>query len=223
MELMMNLSAQERILGVTALLAMVIGLSCFAQSPVDSLSSGMVVDPSGKPIPKAVVCIEYQGNRKSFTTNNNGIFRFEKSVFAQGELSVEAKGFSKLNARLCEEWNWSQNKSFDYKFTLYPDFSLPESLSGTGALEGKVLVIAGDAFPGIVVQAEGTPIGTICDSNGIYKILNIPAGKYEFSCKIVGYSKTSLKSIAILPNSITHIDFIIFCCPSINRNPVRYK
>lgn len=218
---MIQISNKKRIHFVAVLLAMVFASSCYTQSLVNNLSNGMVVDPSGKPILRAVVSVEYNGNRKKFTTDKNGVFRFNESAFTQGDLSVEANGYSKFSACLYEQWNNDPEGSFDYKFTLYPESAFPESLSGIGSLEGRISEISGNTFPGIIVQAEGTQIGTTCDSNGNYKIPNIPAGRYEFSCRIVGYSKTSIKPVTILPNFTTKINFIIFCWPSIDRDIAR--
>jgi hypothetical protein len=115
-----------------------------------------------------------------------------------------------------EDWSFGADKPPDYKFTLYPERRLPDSLFGVGILKGRVIDTHGESIAGAYVKVEGANIGANCDWLGIYKIQNIQAGRYDFWCATIGYNRTLVSSVVILPDSTTHIDFILSAAVLIN-------
>jgi hypothetical protein len=176
---------------------------------VKRLSSGKVVDQAGKPIPRAVVSIGYASDIKRFTTDKNGIFRVDEADFSAGNLSIKAKGYSGILYVSFGDWDINANKPPDYKFILYPERLLTDSLFGFGTLEGRVTDIKGEPIAGAYVKVSGFNIAVNCDRFGTYKLPNIPTGRYDFWCATIGYNRTSVNSVIILPDFTTHIDFIL--------------
>ncbi len=78
----------------------------------------------------------------------------------------------------------------------------------TGTLSGTVIdKDAGTVLPGAAILVKGTTIGTMADKNGRYIIYNLPAGSYDVSISMIGYSKLTIKNVTINVDLITSLDF----------------
>jgi hypothetical protein len=199
-------------LSLTSLLV----LACAAHHTFSgNRSKGIVIDPSGKPIPDAMVSITFQDSTNSFKTDRDGIFRFDKSTLSQGALSIEAEGYSKLKITLCEDWISTMKDPYYFKFTIYPTSSLKDT-SGTGSVAGIVTDTNGSPIPGVGVYIEGTTMHAFSGIDGSYKISGIPAGNHDFRCETTGYSLQIINTVATEPNNARQINFRLVVCPCIN-------
>ncbi len=79
----------------------------------------------------------------------------------------------------------------------------------TGTITGQVTDDSGDPLPGITVTAESESVQgsrtTITDGNGSYKFGFLPAGLYEFSYTLEGFS-TALKEVRVNAGQNVRID-----------------
>ncbi len=182
----------------------------------EKLFTGHVIDPNGKPVAHATVGIDAPGRHRNVNTNRNGAFHFNKASLADGLFSIKAKNFCTLRIQLAQGWNWLIPDQYDLELTLCPQPKLYDK-AGTGTLEGHVVDDKSQAIPGAWVHAEGGKIGAACDGKGTYRITNIPAGGYTFTAQSVGYTKTAVESLIIPPDTVLHVDFILFVWPLINH------
>src|SRR3972149_3130640 len=78
---------------------------------------------------------------------------------------------------------------------LYPTL-LSAGISGT--LSGTVLdQETGNTLPGASILVEGTTMGAMADRNGYFIIYNLPAGNYNISVSMIGYTKLTIKNVKI--------------------------
>ncbi len=92
-------------------------------------------------------------------------------------------------------------------FIMFNFFSLLV-YSQNGKLVGKVVSTTGEEIIGAVIMLEGTQKGAQTDFNGEYSIINIAPGKYNASCRYVGYN-TKVSQVIISKNASTEQNFVI--------------
>lgn len=78
----------------------------------------------------------------------------------------------------------------------------------TGTLSGQVFdKQTGQILPGAAIFVEGTTMGAMADKNGFYTIHNLPAGTYDVSVRMIGYSKVTIKDVRINVDLDTELNF----------------
>lgn len=88
-------------------------------------------------------------------------------------------------------------------------FPLELAWSGiTGTLSGRVYdKETGNVLPGAQIVVEGTTSGEMADKSGFYMIHNLPAGTYDVSVSMIGYSRQTIKGVQINVDLNTTLDF----------------
>ena len=82
--------------------------------------------------------------------------------------------------------------------------------SDTGKITGTVTdKETGDPLPGANVIISETIIGTSVDQNGYFIMLNVPAGTYAVSARIIGYSTMTITNVSVSGDLTTDIEFIL--------------
>jgi outer membrane receptor for ferrienterochelin and colicin len=77
----------------------------------------------------------------------------------------------------------------------------------TGTIEGRVTDKAtGEPLVGVNVLVAGTTQGAATDADGFYRIANIKAGAYELRFSMVGYARTVVTNVTVLPDLRTKIN-----------------
>ena len=72
------------------------------------------------------------------------------------------------------------------------------SIAGTdGTIRGKIMDEEGNALPGAQVYIEGTAIGTMCDIDGNYILLNVQVGTYDVTISMIGYKTKVVKDVDV--------------------------
>jgi outer membrane receptor for ferrienterochelin and colicin len=95
-------------------------------------------------------------------------------------------------------------------FTLL--FALTSYLHGgiTGTISGTIRDRESDnLLPGAAVIVEGTTMGAMADKNGFYMIHNLPAGTYDVSVSMIGYSKLTIKNVKVNVDLNTDLNFYL--------------
>ncbi|NIR47149.1 TonB-dependent receptor, partial [candidate division KSB1 bacterium] len=78
----------------------------------------------------------------------------------------------------------------------------------TGTISGTVLdKKTGQVLPGAAIIVEGTTMWAMADKNGHYLIQNLPAGTYDVSATMIGYSKLTKKNVQINVDLDTDLHF----------------
>ncbi len=78
----------------------------------------------------------------------------------------------------------------------------------TGTLSGKVVdKETGQFLAGAQIVVEGTTMGTMADRNGHFMIYNLPAGRYDVSVSMIGYTRLTIKTVKINVDLNTELDF----------------
>ena len=86
-------------------------------------------------------------------------------------------------------------------------FFMVPALMATGIIKGKVFdKETKDALPGANIIVKGTSVGTVTDLNGMYTIMNAPAGDQTITVSYLGYVSASAK-INILDGGTVKRDF----------------
>jgi len=68
----------------------------------------------------------------------------------------------------------------------------------TGTLSGTIIDKKTEkALPGAQIVIKGTTMGAMADKNGFYMIQNLPAGTYDLSVHMIGYSIFTIKDVQI--------------------------
>jgi len=75
-----------------------------------------------------------------------------------------------------------------------------------GGIKGKVTDEEGKSIIGANILIQKTLLGTATDSEGYYKIENIPEGKYNISVSVIGYSRISSEE-TITKETLNTVDF----------------
>jgi hypothetical protein len=78
---------------------------------------------------------------------------------------------------------------------------LPSAALGQATITGTVRDASSAVLPGVTVEATSpallAPRVVVTDSNGIYRIINLPAGSYSISYTLSGFSRTVRDDVAI--------------------------
>ena len=78
-----------------------------------------------------------------------------------------------------------------------------------GKLTGRVVDQAGQPVLGANVVVVGTTVGSVADDEGLYNIINVPAGVYEVRTSAVGYQARLVRAVHINAGQTTTLDFTI--------------
>ncbi|MDQ6611369.1 MAG: TonB-dependent receptor [Gemmatimonadota bacterium] len=82
----------------------------------------------------------------------------------------------------------------------------------TGTISGKVTEAAGGApleNAQIQVQAGTTNFGAVSGANGVYRAVNVPAGSYTVTVKLLGYLPRTLSGIKVTSGGTTTLDLLL--------------
>ncbi|MFQ5752715.1 MAG: carboxypeptidase-like regulatory domain-containing protein, partial [bacterium] len=80
----------------------------------------------------------------------------------------------------------------------------------TGTISGTIKdKETGIILPGAAITVEGTTMGTQADKNGFYMIHNLPAGTYDVSVSMIGYSKFTIKNVQVNVDLNTELNFYL--------------
>ncbi len=78
----------------------------------------------------------------------------------------------------------------------------------TGKISGKVTdKQTGEGIPFANVFVEGTSLGSACDLDGNYVVLNVPSGVHSVTASVVGYQKITTKDVRVNVDFTTKLDF----------------
>ena len=84
----------------------------------------------------------------------------------------------------------------------------------TGTVYGKITdADTNDPLPGATVIIEGTATGTVTDMNGIYRIMNVTDGSYNFVISFIGYKKSVVEKTIVAGSPVElnvslHVDAV---------------
>ncbi len=80
----------------------------------------------------------------------------------------------------------------------------------TGTITGKVTdAVTGEALIGANVTVLSTKLGNATNANGVYKITNVPAGKYSMQVSFIGYETSKVEDVSVQKDLTTIVNFII--------------
>jgi TonB-dependent receptor len=67
----------------------------------------------------------------------------------------------------------------------------------------------GDPLVGATIFLEGTNLGTICDLEGDFRLLNVPSGNYVLVSSMIGYQKTSIIGVQVTAGQTQRIEIAL--------------
>ncbi len=77
----------------------------------------------------------------------------------------------------------------------------------TGTLAGRITdAEAAEPLPGANVVLLGTGLGAITDPDGNFRLTGLPAGVYDLSISMVGYTPALRKDVTVAPGDTVHIE-----------------
>jgi acetyl esterase/lipase len=84
----------------------------------------------------------------------------------------------------------------------------PPAVSGAppGALTGRIIDQQGQPIAGataIIAQPDGIPHRALTDSDGVYRIDNVPPGQYVIAAVAPGFAENSLRGLLDIPKLVT--------------------
>ncbi len=79
----------------------------------------------------------------------------------------------------------------------------------TGTVAGVVESDAGHILVGATVVIEGTPFGTMTDSNGEYYIPRLSPGSYTVTARMIGMGSVSKEGVLVVSGQTTRTDFVL--------------
>lgn len=78
----------------------------------------------------------------------------------------------------------------------------------TGSIAGYVKDReTGSPLPGASILVEETTLGAMADKNGFFMIHNLPAGTYNVTAKMIGYTKATVRNVRINVDLVTELNF----------------
>ena len=82
------------------------------------------------------------------------------------------------------------------------------AMAQTGAITGRIQTAdKSKPIPGANVILMGTNLGASTDPDGFYIITNVPPGAYHVQVSFVGYIRTTVEDVKVIPNYTTTINF----------------
>lgn len=78
----------------------------------------------------------------------------------------------------------------------------------TAAIEGVVISPAGEILPGVHISIPGLSVGTFTNSNGGFRLANLPSGEYTLRLSMVGF-QSAFESVTLQPGETKHIEFVL--------------
>ncbi len=173
--------------------------------------TGYVVNPDGGPTSGAVISLDGSRLHIQAVSGQDGKFVIELPHKTQAcSLTVSKPGYAELTL-MSQYYQLISDLSF--KLLFHP--AMPEARSsGFGVLTGHITdEKTGQSIPGATIIVESTQLGAAANISGIYRITNIPSGKYAVIAKIIGYAAIRYKPITIYPDSTTNLDFGMVSIP----------
>jgi Ca-activated chloride channel family protein len=77
----------------------------------------------------------------------------------------------------------------------------------TGTISGKITdKETGSSIPGANIVIENTSFGAASDSNGVFSIVNVPAGKYTVRISMIGYQEKIIKKVKVKANKTKNLN-----------------
>ena len=76
----------------------------------------------------------------------------------------------------------------------------------SGRLTGRVFDAHQQPLPGANVSFVGIPLGAVCDADGRFNVLNIPAGEYDVRFSMLGYRPLLMQKVAISADQTMALD-----------------
>lgn len=87
--------------------------------------------------------------------------------------------------------------------------AVPAMGQDTGEIAGEVTEADGQALPGVNVVVQGTNMGAATDSEGIYRISDVPAGTYSVRATFVGYRAAVEEEVVVEAGETTTVDIVM--------------
>lgn len=82
------------------------------------------------------------------------------------------------------------------------------AMAQTGAITGRIQTAdKSKPIPGANVILMGANLGASTDPDGFYIITNVPPGAYHVQASFIGYIRTIVEDVRVLPNQTTTINF----------------
>src|SRR5262249_257904 len=149
--------------------------------------TGKVLDPQGVGIAGAHIAIVEDKTGWSYDTATNCAGSFGRPNLPAGSYHVrfEAQWFRRKDQVV--QVNSMEAGRLDAKLQMMVPAGGPEIMAEqqgppTGAIQGVVMEPSGEIVPARVLitdKATGARFETTTDSRGVYRLSNLPAGKYE--------------------------------------------
>ncbi len=144
---------------------------------------GCVMDPDNRPIAGAKVKVEGPYTHSKGISGHDGRFSVEIGDRNRPSfLSVSVPGYAEFIPLDLTPGSYCRY----FQLYLYPT-PLPQNSYGSGKLYGEISDESGEAVPGCAIAIEGTALKANSFIGGSYQILNIPAGLYGITARVVGY------------------------------------
>ncbi len=100
------------------------------------------------------------------------------------------------------------------KFTLLLVCFSQVILAQTGSLGGRVVGSTdGNPLPGVNVVVQGTQRGTVTNADGVFQLIEIPAGSHTLSFSLIGYQREIRRDIVVTPDESTKLEIILLPLP----------
>jgi hypothetical protein len=144
---------------------------------------GCVVDRDGTPIAGAKIKVKWQNQHTKARSGQDG--RFSVGIDDRNHpsfLSVSVPGYAEFIPLDLTPGSYCRY----FQLYLYST-PQPQNSYGSGNLYGEISDESGEVVPGSTIGIEGTPFKAISFIDGSYRILNIPAGLYGITARVVGY------------------------------------
>jgi outer membrane receptor protein involved in Fe transport len=78
----------------------------------------------------------------------------------------------------------------------------------TGKISGRIIdASTGEPLPGVNVVIDGTAMGGATNANGIYFIINAPAGTYMLTATMIGYKAVTKTHVRVVQDFTTNVNF----------------
>ncbi len=79
----------------------------------------------------------------------------------------------------------------------------------SGRISGRVLDAKKQALPGVNIGMIGVQLGALSDENGVFNIVNIPAGAYSLRAGLIGYRAVTTTNVIVSADETTRLDLVL--------------